>query len=291
MAAVAGVLCLTIPHALKRSPTTAASDDPQTASAGTAAAQDQTAALPVKQTTSDETMAAAINEAIASHSSVETSVTIVDINHNKTYHYGLPDNIVYVAASVGKVLTATYYLHLTEDGTRSLTQKVGGQTALDQITVMIEKSDNEAWDALNKSLTWKKLGEYATSIGISHYDPADNTLTTGDIALLFTKIQQGQLLNKSNNDLLLQKLKNANRTDFIKAAAPDTAAVYHKAGWLDDRSHDAAIIDDGRDPYVLVIFTKGAGAGEKGRIDIIHRVTKATVDRFIGTTAATDSGA
>lgn len=291
IAAVAWLIFFVMPLALKRSQNVDATDNQQQSESASANQISQTPAPPAKQTSTDQEMEAAIKQAIAAHSSVETSVTIVDIRNNKTYHYGLSEDIVYVAASVGKVITASYYLHLTEDGTRTLTEKVGATTALEQITAMIEQSDNQAWDALNKLLTWKKLGEYAKSIGISHYDPADNTLTTGDIALLFTKIQQGTLLSKDNNALLLQKLQNANRTDFIKAAVPKTVNVYHKAGWLEDRSHDAAIIDDGRDPYVLVIFTKGAAAGQTGRVDIIHRVTQATVDRFIGKTDTTDSTA
>lgn len=289
IAAVIGLLIFVMPRSLKHSPSAAATSRESAAESTTAMTADRQPALPAKQTTTDAQMEAAITKAITAHPSIETSASIVDIKNSKTYHYGLSDDIVYVAASVGKVITAAYYLHSTEDGTHTLTENVGGSPALDQLTAMIEQSDNNAWDALNKLLTWKKLGEYAKSIGLNHYDPTDNTLTAGDIALLFTKIQQGQLLNKQNNDLLLQKLKNANRTDFIKATVPESVAVYHKAGWLDDRSHDAAIIDDGRDPYILVIFTKGAAAGQAGRLDVIHRVTQATVDRFIGKTDTTPS--
>ena len=43
---------------------------------------------------------------------------------------------------------------------------------------------------------------------------------------------------------------------FIRKYIDPTITVFHKAGWLDDRAHDTAIIELTERTYNLVIFTK-----------------------------------
>ena len=247
-------------------------------------------AKPAKTTTTDEQMATAINAAIAAHQSVTTSVTVIDITSGTPYYYGTAKETPYVAASVGKLITAAMYLHLVDTGERSLTQTIRDASASELLTRMLEQSDNAAWDALNTNLTWNGLAAYTTSIGANTYKPADNTIAPYQIAELLAKLYSKKLLSAESTQFMLDRMKNANRTQDIKAAVPQNVTVYHKAGWLEDREHDTAIIDDGYDPYVLVIFTKSdPGISVSTRNDTIQQITKATVDRFVGTIQGSSS--
>jgi beta-lactamase class A len=175
------------------------------------------------------------------------------------------------------------YLHGVQAGKYTLSQSVGGYSARYQLQQMIELSDNTAWQNLNDILTHDGLENYASSIGLSNYDPDQNTLTVNDISLLLGKIYKHQLLNTANTNLLLSYMQNANEGNYIAASIPAGVKVYHKAGWLVDRIHDAAIIDNGHHPYVLVIFTKdnsGTYDSTQGQ-QIFAAITTATTQAFL----------
>jgi beta-lactamase class A len=220
----------------------------------------------------------AIDTLLAQYPEFDTSVAITDIQTGKSYQYGETAN--YKAASVTKLITATAYLRAVETGDASLDSTVGGSSAQDQIEKMIVDSDNTAWASLNAVLANQGLQDYADSIRLTSYDATANTISTSDVALLLTKIYKGQLLNNIHTGLLLGYMKSAGLRDYIPAAITDGITVYHKAGWLEDRYNDAAILDDGQHQYALVIFSKSNSEtyySQKGQAlfhSITHIVTK-----------------
>jgi beta-lactamase class A len=239
------------------------------------------AAPPVLTAAQTAQMASAINSVIQANPGMDIGVAIQDLNSRQSYHYGLSDP--FIAASISKILTAVYYLNQTETGKFSLSQDIGGYSAEYEIQQMIEQSDNGAWTNLNGLLTHDGLENYAAKIGLSNYDPDQNTLTVDDISLLLGKLYKNQLLNSADTQLLLSYMHNANEDDYIVASIPSGVKVYHKAGWLADRVHDAAIIDNGKHPYVLVIFTKD----DSGTYDstaghqIFNSITTASTKAFL----------
>lgn len=239
-------------------------------------------AAPAVETITRDAMTAAINGVIAKYPGLDVSATIIDLTDQTTTHYGT--SAAFTAASTGKLITAAAFLSRVESGAATLTQPIGGKAASEQLKTMIVDSDNAAWEALNLHVTYAALGTYAQSIGIPDYNVNKNTITTASLAKLLVDLKGGKLLNQEHTQLLLGHMKNANRTDYILEALPkEGLTVYHKAGWLDVRSNDAAIIDNGTRPYVLVIFTKNRAAGdEPTRKAIIHQITAATVEHFIG---------
>lgn len=253
-----------------------------------ASAQSAAAIKPTKPTTSADQMTSAINQVIAANTDVDISVTVLDLKTGSSTHYGVANDITFEAASISKLITAVAYLHGVEQGSYTLDQDINGQSAQANLQTMIVDSDNDAWQALNNTITHDTLQSYATTtLGFSDYDPDANTLTPDDIAHLEQKLYQQKLLNKSHTQLLLGYMAQANRTDFIKAAIPSGVAFYHKAGWLEDRDHDAAIIDDGNHPYILVIFTNGHdNTHQNDRTTVIQQITKATVAHFISSEAS-----
>lgn len=235
----------------------------------------------VLSTTQESQMATAINSAIASDSDMDIGVAVQDLNNGHLYHYGLTEP--FIAASVAKLITANLYLHDVEIGHYSLSKQLSYGSAKYELQQMIEQSDNQAWNDFNTLLTHNGLESYAASIGLTNYDPDQNTLTDTDIAQLLGKFYKGQLLNRQDTDLLLSYMQSANETDYIVASVPAGIKVYHKAGWLSDRVHDAAIIDNGKHPYVLVIFSKQQDADDYDATEgqqLFATITKATLTAF-----------
>lgn len=185
-------------------------------------------------------------------------------------------------ASTGKLLTALDYLHHTEQSAASLQTKIDGQAAGKWLEAMIVNSDDTAWAVLNGYLTHKDLAAYARSAGLTSYDADSNTFTSADMALLLQKLYQGKLVNDAHRSLLLRYMAKANHRDYIVAAVPASAAVYHKIGMDDDVLNDAAIITRGNDALILVIFTDGHGTYNwDGRAELMRAITKDAIAAYL----------
>lgn len=231
-------------------------------------------------TLDENTLRSSIQAVLDKNSDLDTSVSITDLQTGKTYHWG--DTASYTAASIGKLITATAYLTMVENGQASLDDQVGGFDARTQLTKLIENSDNDAWEALNGIITHDGLKNYANSIGMSSYIPDDNIMTSDDISLLLSKLCSQKLLNDQDTTFLLSLMKAANMRDYIVAAVPPGTEVYHKVGYLDDRLHDASIIKRGDRSYVLTIFSKTTNGDydfTRGS-SFFEAITKASLQAF-----------
>lgn len=237
--------------------------------------------LPTASAAELAAMGQQINTVIAAHPDMQISVAITDLRTDQSYHYGVADG--YIAASTAKLITATLFLHDVETGTYSLDTPINGTTANDALQQLIVNSDNDAWQAFNNLLGHPALETWAGQIGLTNYNADANILTADDINVLMAKLYQHKLLDSDHTQLLLGFMKNANETEYIESSVPAGVKVYHKAGYLDDRVHDAAIIDDGKNPYVLVIFSKANSGTYDSTVGqmIFHDITLATVHTFI----------
>lgn len=230
-------------------------------------------------------MSAAIESVIADYPSMDIGVAWIDIKTSDAGSYGVQDP--FVAASTAKLFTAIAFLHDVEEGTNSFDDRVAGRSAKDALEAMIVKSDNQAWKDFNNSvMSHEELAAYADNIGFSEYDPTENTITPTSLARLINNLFERRLLNDENTRLLLGLMQRAYEptVQFIPDLAPEGVTVYHKPGYLNDRVHDAAIIDNGSRPYVLVIFTKARGGSynpDAGK-DVFTRITNATLKTFTG---------
>lgn len=199
--------------------------------------------------------ASVINDTIAQYPRMDIGVSWVDIKTGEVSDFGVQQP--FVAASTAKLLTAISFLHDVEDGKTTLSQQVGNRSATAALEALIVESDNQAWyDFNNEVMSHAELAEYATSIGFSGYDPDNNTVTPASLAKLLANLYQRRLLSEQHTTLLLSYMERAKEVEYLKNIAPSGVRVYHKPGYLADRVHDAAIIDNNDRPYVLVIFTK-----------------------------------
>ncbi len=216
---------------------------------------------------------------LAQNSDLDMSVSIGDLQTNKTYHWG--DSAGYTAASLGKIITAAAYLHLTESGQASLDDTIDGVTSREQLTKLIKESDNDAWMALNQAITLDGLQQYAKTLGLANYDPQENSMTSDQITQVCAKLYKGALLGAADTSLLLSLMKNANMRDYIVAAIPSGTTVYHKVGYLDDRLNETAIITRDNHSYVLTIFTKAPDSYDFSRgTDLFTSLTRSSLKAF-----------
>lgn len=223
----------------------------------------------------DTTIMQSINE----YRSLDMSVAIVDLQTGKHYNYG--DNSSFTAASVSKLITASLFLHKVELGQVDLTDTIGTDTARTALEKLLVESDNTAWHNFNALLTDEGLESYARTQGLNSYDASSNTLTTEDTARLLHRLSQGKLLNNTNTKLMLSFMKRADMRNFLVAGAPASATTYHKVGYLSDRLHDAAIIQDGDRSFILVVFTKSGGSYDFGQGAVLFQtLAQKTSDAF-----------
>lgn len=243
----------------------------------TQAAEDMTKKVPEIDTT---VMSEQINAIIAEHPELDISVAVYDIKGEKQHVYGV--DAAYVAASVSKLLTATYLLHSTEEGTVNISEVLQGVPLSTHLQRLIVNSDNDSWRALNDKLVRANLMNYASDAGLEHYSSVDNTVRTKDVALLLKKIYAGELLNAENTQLLLGHMEKANRNQYIAKGIPQGTKFYHKAGWLDDRIHDVAIVEHPDRPFTIAIFSKSRNtAYPPAALNIFGRITQATANTYI----------
>lgn len=222
-----------------------------------------------------------LNSLIAAEAGLDVSVALTDVNTNTTANYGIRNN--FAGASTTKVLTAAAYLSQVEAGQKSLKAKVGNFDAQYQLKQMINRSNNDAWQILNDAIGRQNLQAYAASQGLSSFKVADNTITASDEALLLTKLYRRELLNDAHTHLLLSYMQKTNNETMIPRAVPGGATIYHKYGELEDRLHDAAIIDYQGRPIVIVIYTKrGAtdSSSYRSQAAFIRQITSIVVDTF-----------
>ncbi|MEO8863296.1 MAG: serine hydrolase [Candidatus Saccharimonadales bacterium] len=225
-------------------------------------------------------MSKRINQVITSNPDMQISVAVIDMSTGNTSNYGDGDG--YLAASVNKILTAVLYMHEVEQGSRDLDTVIDNAPASQHLGLMIEQSNNDAWKTLNNEMGHPALQSWARQIGLSSYDATSNSVAPKDVALLLSNLYQKRLLTPAHTELLLGYMQNTSETKYIENAVPDGVKVYRKSGWLNDRLHDAAIIDNGVRPYVLVIFTRMDGDYdfELGQ-NVFNTITAATVDTYI----------
>lgn len=203
----------------------------------------------------DKQLQSQLEAIIAENPQLDIGISVQDLATKSTYTYGV--DLPFIAASVGKIITASLYLDRVEKGEYTLEQNIGSQTARIQIQKMIAISDNDAWHALNDELTRPSLEEYARNNGITSYSAETNTIKPSDVSLFLSKLYQKQLLNEDDTSFLLANMRqDQEEIQFIRKYISPEINVYHKAGWLSDRAHDTAIVENGDRPYVLVIFTK-----------------------------------
>ncbi len=241
--------------------------------------QKQAKVAPIDTQTPKPQADAALNQIIASWArqySFKSSVVVTELTGNlRSASYNPTSSVV--PASTYKIYVAYALLHGIEQGGYTLNTKTDdGNTILTDLQNMILNSDNDAARTLGFLYGWKNINTLLQSQGINstnlyNYVPpstlpiGDKHTTATDLATVLNKLYNGQLLNQTNTQLLLNLLETQHYRERIPAGVPSGVTVADKPGWLgpaDGESgyteNDAAIVYGPKSTYILVITTTGS---------------------------------
>lgn len=223
---------------------------------------------------SDETTKK-LSEIIDARPDLKASVSVIDLTSGQKIDAGSEEE--YTAASTTKLLSVVAYLNLVEIGDASMEQTISGQKPIDLFQRMLNRSDNNAWYAVDNFISYARLENYAHEIGIPSYDRRYNTITAQEAANFLQKMYKGQLVYVKNIDQILPFMQNTENEDLIPPALPTGAVVHHKAGYLYGNLHDIALIEYKDRVFAVAIFTNnsiGNLSDRTSRVNFIHELVK-----------------
>jgi beta-lactamase class A len=197
---------------------------------------------------------------IKKYPSLQLGVYFQDLTTNTLLASNLP-NIQFTGASTTKVLTAITVIKQIEAGRYrydSMTSKYG-YSVRTELKLMINQSNNEAWDVLNNLATWNSIIDEAKNLGMVGYNCNGNLISPQSDAAMLAKLYYGHVLNVSDTNYLLSLMQNTNEESLIRPALPANAVYFHKYGWLNNGKsnvlNDTAIVLYNKHTYILSIYT------------------------------------
>lgn len=147
----------------------------------------------------------------------------------------------------------------------------------DLITRMITRSSNLATNLVIEKVGGRRVTQFMFELGVPDLlvlrGPEDNrafamgmnnSATARGLMRILVELAAGQVVSPSASEEMVAILKQQRFNEGIPAKLPLGVDVAHKTGWNEKMYHDAAIIyPPGRDPYVLVILTRGLREGDE----------------------------
>ena len=200
-------------------------------------------------------------------------------------------------ASTVKLAVAGAYLNQVDAGRRSLSDRVSGRSAAQQIELMLIRSDNGATDALIRNLggpgtvqTWLnfnglhgiRIDRTISQLLRSPRDLLDRRDSSSPLAMLqlLRLIDHGPVLKPESRRFLLGMMERCiTGRNRMKALLPAGTLVQHKTGTLDGLTGDVGFITmpDGR-RIAVAFFARGGS----DRPSTIAQAARAIYDGFSG---------
>jgi beta-lactamase class A len=212
--------------------------------------------------------------------------------------FGYHEDDVMEAASDIKLPLALYLLHEVEAGADKMDDQVtlqesdfmGGTGSLDYsanpgdkfavgdlLRLMIQQSDNTAWQALMRVLTPTAIDAYAASIGAPDCHQVDDNCTAREAGLMLAGLYKGKLLNADDTALLLLLLQNTAYNDRINYYLGGVT-IAHKTGADGGVMNDVGVVYAPGGPFLVSIFSHTDG----GTVQPIRDVARAALRFFRG---------
>ena len=214
-------------------------------------------------------------ESIISNKGGTFSVYIVELSTGK--EYAINKEMVVDAASVNKIHILAALYHLADKGEIDLNRiivsqekdiqnygtgsiqydKPGTPYSIKTLArLMMEKSDNTAAYLLASHIVGvKKINTLIASWGLTQTDMIKNTTSNKDIAILLTKMFNGEITSPALTAEMLDFMDKSDFDDRIPRNLPDGTVVYHKTGDQVGKVHDAGIVAIADKPFYIGVFT------------------------------------
>jgi beta-lactamase class A len=171
-----------------------------------------------------------------------------------------------------------YSLDVNSDSDSTLYHRIGDRVPVDTLLrLMITRSSNFATNTLislvgaeEVNRTMRALGAQRIQVlrgvedGKAFDKGLNNTTTARDLAIILRAIEGGKAGSPEATREMKEILLAQEFNEKIPAGLPPGVRVAHKTGEITAHSHDAAIVyPPGRNPYVLVVLTRGIQDGSR----------------------------
>lgn len=161
----------------------------------------------------------------------------------------------------------------TLQGTRSPGDKISYH---DLLAVLIQQSDNTAWQALDRVLGSDKVDAYAASIGAPDCHQQDDECTALEAGQLAAQLAAGRLLDGDHTKDLLSLLETTAFNDRINYYLGGLA-IAHKVGMDGGVMNDTGVVFAGR-PFVVSVFTDSDNPDQG--IEVIRLISRAAAQLY-----------
>lgn len=214
--------------------------------------------------------------------------------------FGINENRVLTGASLNKIYIVAYLYKLASEGKINLEDKVVVQQSDIQdygtgtiryqgdnqtyslktlAQLSLENSDNTAAYLLGVRLGMDNIQNYVKNLGLSATDMQNNKTTAKDVGKMLELIYTKKVANPSLTAELLDFLKDTDFEDRLpRYLTKNNISVYHKTGDATNMLHDAGIIDDKTNPFILSVMTSDVENEEETK-DAIGKVAKIIYDQ------------
>ena len=255
---------------------------------------DVTVAAPVVDTSSDAAFLAGMASYLGSLPG-HYAVYLASLQGGRTTAYNADDSME--AASVIKLPLALYIEHQAQAGDLKMDDQVeledgdfmGGTGTLDGtasagdkysyhdlLTLLIEQSDNTAWQALDRVLGKDKVDAYAASIGAPDCHQDDDQCSAAQAGQIIGRLASGSLLDPAHTDDLLGLLENTAFNDRINYYLAGYK-VAHKVGMDGGVMNDTGVVFAGK-PFVVSVFTDTPDPDQG--VEVIRVVARAAAQLY-----------
>jgi beta-lactamase class A len=124
----------------------------------------------------------------------------------------------------------------------------------DLVALLIQQSDNTAWQALVRVLGASAIDAYAASIGAPDCHQDSDNCTAHEAGVMLAQLYRGKLLSGADTQALLQLLETTIYNDRINYYL-DGTTVAHKVGMDGGVINDTGIVFLNGNPFVISMFT------------------------------------
>lgn len=209
-------------------------------------------------------------------------------------NFSIHSNALVTAASINKLPIVAYLYHLASKeeidlqesiiiqasdiqdyGTGSIRyQKPGQQYTLQALArLSLKESDNTAAHVLTIRLGEDNIQAYAYQLGMGATSIADNDTSARDMGRFFKMLYQNQITSEPLTKEMLEYMEDTQFEDRMSLYLPSELHIYHKTGDGVNFIHDAGIISDGSDSFVLVVLSSNV-TDEKQAKETIGQIAK-----------------
>ena len=214
--------------------------------------------------------------------------------HELLYHQ---DDVMEAASDI-KIPVALYLLHSVEQNKIKLDDRValdekdfmGGTGILngayhvgdtfsygDLLALLIQQSDNTAWQALVRTFGADRVDAYAASLGAPDCHQMDDNCTAHEAGTLLGGLYRGKTLNAANTSLLMHLLETTVFNDRINYYL-NGLLVAHKTGADGGVMNDVGIVFAPSGPVLISVFT----VTDAGTVQPIRDVARAAIRYLSG---------